>query len=179
MDVIQFISLFLYRIRYRMLWGSLIVTALVIYFTQFLPFSYTVNSSIYAGVTNASAVTEESFNFSQSTAHSTISLTLVNPKELWKSLRPPARHLSGSWRRKQRYPLPPCQALPATDKNTPKEVLALVDRESVSKTTENLFKYRKPNQGNFVFTLFSRPTSPFFSYNALSKSSSNVLATAI
>lgn len=63
MDVIQFISLFLYRIRYRMLWGSLIVTALVIYFTQFLPFSYTVNSSIYAGVTNASAVTEESFNF--------------------------------------------------------------------------------------------------------------------
>ena len=62
MDVIQFISLFLYRIRYRMLWGSLIVTALVIYFTQFLPFSYTVNSSIYAGVTNASAVTEESLS---------------------------------------------------------------------------------------------------------------------
>ena len=59
MDVIQFIPQFLYRIRYRLLWGSLIVTALVIYFTQFLPFSYTVNSNIYAGVTNASSVTEE------------------------------------------------------------------------------------------------------------------------
>ena len=59
MGVIQFIPQFLYRIRYRLLWGSLIVTALVIYFTQFLPFSYTVNSNIYAGVTNASSVTEE------------------------------------------------------------------------------------------------------------------------
>ena len=49
MDVIQFIPQFLYRIRYRLLWGSLIVTALVIYFTQFLPFSYTVNSNIDRG----------------------------------------------------------------------------------------------------------------------------------
>ena len=48
MDIVQFISQFFYRIRYWLLWGSLIVTALVIYFTQFLPFKYTVNSSIYA-----------------------------------------------------------------------------------------------------------------------------------
>ena len=57
MDVIQFIPQFLYRIRYRLLWGSLIFTALVIYYTQFLPFSDTVNSNICAGINNASSVT--------------------------------------------------------------------------------------------------------------------------
>ena len=74
MDVIQFIPQFLYRIRYRLLWGSLIVTALVIYFTQFLPFSYTVNSNIYAGVTNASSVTEERSDYFRVSLHNSIIL---------------------------------------------------------------------------------------------------------
>ena len=46
MDIIQFIAQFFYRIRYWLLWGGFIVTALVAYFTQFLPFSYTVNSNL-------------------------------------------------------------------------------------------------------------------------------------
>ena len=50
MDIVQFIAQFFYRIRYWLLWGGFIVTVLVAYFTQFLPFSYTVNSNIYAGV---------------------------------------------------------------------------------------------------------------------------------
>lgn len=49
MDILLFISQFLYRIRYWLLWGTLFVTGLVIYFTQFLPYSYTVKSSLYAG----------------------------------------------------------------------------------------------------------------------------------
>ena len=48
MDIVQFLTQFFYRIRYWLMWGSLIVTALVIYFTQFLPFNYTENSSLYA-----------------------------------------------------------------------------------------------------------------------------------
>ena len=56
MDIIQFIAQFFYRIRYWLLWGGFIVTALVAYFTQFLPFSYTVNSNIYAGVTNVTNI---------------------------------------------------------------------------------------------------------------------------
>lgn len=56
MDIARFITQFFYRIRYWLLWGSLIVTALVIYFTQFLPFNYTVDSSLYAGVTNETSI---------------------------------------------------------------------------------------------------------------------------
>ena len=63
MDIAKFISQFLYRIRYWLLWGTLLVTALVIYFTQFLPFSYTVESSLYAGVTNATSIDGSSVNY--------------------------------------------------------------------------------------------------------------------
>ena len=53
MDIAQFIANFIYRIRYWLLWGTLIITGIVIYFTQFLPFSYTVEGSLYAGVTRS------------------------------------------------------------------------------------------------------------------------------
>ena len=56
MDLIEFIAQFFYRIRYWLLWGGFIVTVLVAYFTQFLPFSYTVNSNFYAGVTNVTNI---------------------------------------------------------------------------------------------------------------------------
>ena len=63
MDIMLFISQFLYRIRYWLLWGTLFVTGLVVYFTQFLPYSYTVTSSIYAGVTNSTSLDGSSINY--------------------------------------------------------------------------------------------------------------------
>ena len=41
MDITVYISRFLYRIRYQLLFGSMLVTLLVAYFTQFLPKTYT------------------------------------------------------------------------------------------------------------------------------------------
>ena len=58
MDIIQFIAQFFYRIRYWLLWGGFIVTALVAYFTQFLPFSYTVNSNISVSYTHLTLPTK-------------------------------------------------------------------------------------------------------------------------
>ena len=46
MDITVYISRFLYRIRYQLLFGSMLVTLLVAYFTQFLPKTYTVSTSI-------------------------------------------------------------------------------------------------------------------------------------
>ena len=67
-DIMLFISQFFYRIRYWLLWGTLFVTGLVIYFTQFLPYSYTVKSSLYAGITNSTSLDGASINFSVVTA---------------------------------------------------------------------------------------------------------------
>lgn len=113
MDVIQFIPQFLYRIRYRLLWGSLIVTALVIYFTQFLPFSYTVNSNIYAGVTNASSVTEERSDYFSinSTFDNIINIGKSKGTLEKVSIRLLATCLVHGNENKD-TPLYPCQALP-------------------------------------------------------------------
>ena len=51
---------------------------------------------------------------------------------------------------------------------TPKEVLQLVDRKNVEKTTENLTAYRKEQANNFVYSMFNRPVA-FYSANALNK----------
>lgn len=47
MDITLYISRFLHRIRYQLILGTLVVTALVAYFTQFMQKKYTVSTSIY------------------------------------------------------------------------------------------------------------------------------------
>lgn len=96
MDIVQFLTQFFYRIRYWLLWGSLIVTALVIYFTQFLPFNYTVNSSLYAGITNSTNL--DGTELLNIIVPLTISSILPNPKYIGKSFHPSARHQLGPWR---------------------------------------------------------------------------------
>lgn len=170
MDIILFLSQFLYRIRYRLLWGSLLVTLLVIYFTQFLPFSYTVNSSIYVGVTNSNTVTEEGYNFFS--VNSTFD-NLINIAQSKGTLeKVSVRLLATCLVHGDEYKDTPSilakhyrQLLQVT----PKEVLTLVDKKSLEKTTENLIKYRKPTGANFVFSIFSHPKNQFFSYDDLRK----------
>ncbi len=59
MDISLFISRFLYRNRYLFLIGSSIVTLLVAYFTQFLPKTYTVETSIYTGIVSATTISTD------------------------------------------------------------------------------------------------------------------------
>ena len=56
MDISLFKSRFLYRNRYQLLFGSLIVTILVAYFTQFMPKNYTVKTAIYTGIVSGSSI---------------------------------------------------------------------------------------------------------------------------
>lgn len=169
MDIAQFISQFIYRIRYWLLWGTLFVTGLVIYFTQFLPYSYTVESSIYAGVTNSTTVDGTTVNYTviNSTFDNLINIaksrgTLENVSirllanaftygEEWKD-----NHYIQAKHYRQLLQI------------TPKEVLQLVDRKNVEKTTENLTAYRKEQANNFVYSMFNRPVA-FYSANALNK----------
>ncbi len=169
MDIAQFISQFLYRIRYWLLWGSLLVTGLVIYFTQFLPYSYTVESSLYAGVTNATTIDGTTVNFA------TINSTFDNLINIAKSrgtlekvsvrLLANALTYGEEWKDNHYIQAKHYRQLLQI---TPKEVLALVDRKDVNKTAEALFAYRKENGSNFVYSMFNRPVA-FYSANALNK----------
>ncbi|AVM52043.1 uncharacterized protein involved in exopolysaccharide biosynthesis [Bacteroides zoogleoformans] len=165
MDIVQFISQFFYRIRYWLVWGSLLVTGAVIYFTQFLPFTYTVNSQIYAGVTNETNLDGSRVVNVGSTFDNLINIAKSKSTLEKVSLRLLATNLvhGEEWNDNQYIKAKHYRQLL---RSAPKEVLSLVDRNSVEKTTENLQKYRKENGRNFVYGMFSRPV-PFYGQNAL------------
>ena len=166
MDIIQFIAQFFYRIRYWLLWGGFIVTALVAYFTQFLPFSYTVNSNIYAGVTNVTNIDGSKVENISSTFDNLINIAKSKSTLEKVSLRLLATNLvyGEEWQDNMYIQAKHYRQLL---QHTPKEVLALVDRSSLDKTTNNLMNYRKENSSNFVYSIFNRPY-PYYSYSALS-----------
>lgn len=167
MDITQFISQFLYRIRYWLLWGSLLVTGIVIYFTQFMPYSYTVESSLYAGVTNATSIDgtainsltiNSTFDNLINIARSTGTLQKVSIRLLANSLT-----YGENWKNNHYIQAKNYRELIQV---TPKEVLALVDRKDVNKTVAALTNYQKTDGNNFVYAMFNRP-GPFYSSKAL------------
>lgn len=167
MDIAQFIANFIYRIRYWLLWGTLIITGIVIYFTQFLPFSYTVEGSLYAGVTNSTSLDGSSANLISinSTFDNLVGIAKSRGTLEKVSVRLLANALTyGEEWKDTRY----IQAKNYRQllQQTPKEVLTLVDRKDVVKTAENLTNYRKENSDNFVYAMFNRPV-PFYSATAL------------
>ena len=166
MDIVQFLTQFFYRIRYWLLWGSLIVTALVIYFTQFLPFNYTVNSSLYAGITNSTNLDGTELININSTFDNIINIAKSKSTLEKVSVRLLATNLvyGDEWKDNMYIQAKHYRQLIQA---TPKEVLALVDRSSVEKTTENLTKYRKESAQNYIYSIFSTPT-PYYSYTVLS-----------
>lgn len=167
MDITQFITQFLYRIRYWLLWGTLLVTGLVVYFTQFLPYSYTVESSLYAGVTNTTSIDGSTVN--TVTVNSTFDNLINLAKSRGTLQKVSVRLLANAltygeeWKDNHYIEAKHYRQLLSI---TPKEVLALVDRKDVNKTIEALNKYKKEEGHNFVYAMFNRPTA-FYSAKAL------------
>lgn len=167
MEIARFISQFFYRIRYWLLWGSLFVTGLVIYFTQFLPFSYTVKSSIYTGVTSSTSLDGSAINYAaiNSTFDNLINIA-KSPgtlKEVSVRLLATALTYGEDWKDNQ-YIL--AKHYRQLTQATPNEVLALVDRKHLDKTIANLKAYRKEQGNNFIYAIFNRPGA-FYSAAAL------------
>ena len=167
MDSIQFISKFFYRIRYWLLWGSLFVTGLVVYFTQFLPYSYTVKSSLYAGVTNSTSLDGSSINYAaiNSTFDNLINIAKSEGTLEKVSVRLLANALTyGQPWKDTPYIL--AKHYRQLEQMVPKEVMDLVDRKDVKKTATNLATYRKESPNNFVYAIFNRPGT-FYSASTL------------
>lgn len=166
-DLALFISQFLYRIRYWLLWGTLFVTGLVVYFTQFLPYSYTVESSLYAGVTNATSMDGKTTNISviNSTFDNLVNIAKSRGTLEKVSLRLLANALTYGEEWKDNHYIQ-AKHYRQLIQITPKEVLSLIDRKDVKKTIANLEKYRKEDSHNFVYAMFNKPVQ-FYSSKAL------------
>lgn len=170
MDITLYISRFLHRIRYQLILGALVVTALVAYFTQFMQKKYTVNTSIYTGITSNTGLESESkpdwmsvnntFDNLVNLTKSKGTLETVSMKLLVLNL------INGDSSVDNKY---------ITAKNyqnlvsfVPKEVLNLIDKDSFERTISNLEKYKQSDTHNFLYKLFNGFT-PYYSYGALSQ----------
>lgn len=169
MDITLFISRFLYRIRYQIILGCLVVTALVAYFSKFLSKSYTVTTSIYTGIAYSSTLDSDQPNtvVLNNTFDNLINLTKA--KGTLENVSTNLFALSmihGDVEEDNMY----IMASNYRDllKIVPDEVLALIDKTSYENTLEKLNQYKDEDPRNFLFWLFNW-RHPYFSYKSLEK----------
>lgn len=169
MDITLYISRFNYRIRHQLVFGTLIITALVAYFSQFLEKKYTVTTSIYTGITSNTGLDDETrpdWQAVNNTYDNLVNLTKSRGTLENVSLKLLALNLM--------HGDPEIDNLYITANNykkliasVPEEILLLVDTTSLDKTV-NLFKeYKYSDSRNYLHELFNG-SSAFYSYNALS-----------
>lgn len=169
MDITLYISRFIYRIRHQLVFGTLIITALVAYFSQFLEKKYTVTTSIYTGITSNTGLNDETrpdWQAVNNTYDNLVNLTKSRGTLENVSLKLLALNLMHGG--------PEIDNLYITANNykkliasVPEEILHLVDTASLDKTV-NLFKeYKYSDSRNYLHELFNG-SSAFYSYNALS-----------
>lgn len=168
MDILLFISKFIYRIRYKLFIGTLITTLLVAYFSRFMPKTYTVNTSIYTGFASNSGIDNE-------TKTDWVQLNnsfdnLINLIRAKKTLENVSIQL---FAQNMMYGDPLIDNLNITAlsyrnllKIVPDDVKKLIDKTSLEKTIANLKQYKKEVPNNFLFDLFNQ-RNPHYSYNAL------------
>lgn len=169
MDITLYISRFIYRIRHQLVFGTLIITALVAYFSQFLEKKYTVTTSIYTGIMSNTGLNDETrpdWQAVNNTYDNLVNLTKSRGTLENVSLKLLALNLM--------HGDPEIDNLYITANNykkliasVPEEILHLVDTASLDKTV-NLFKeYKYSDSRNYLHELFNG-SSAFYSYNALS-----------
>ncbi|MBR6539033.1 MAG: hypothetical protein IKT76_04155, partial [Bacteroides sp.] len=139
----------------------------VIYFTQFLPYSYTVQSNLYTGVSSTTTLDGSTINYAaiNSTFDNLIGIakshsTLVNVSQ---RLLADSYTYGEEWNDNEYIQAKHYRQLLEI---TPPEVLELVSRDSVEVTLQNLKEYYRDDTSNFLYNLFNRPIA-FYSLRAL------------
>ena len=166
-DISLFVTEFLYRIRYKIILGSLLVTCLVAYFSRFLPEKYTVQTSIYTGIASSTGLSEDKLGYFEinNLFDNIINLTKAKGTLEKVSIRLFALNMiKGDPETDNLYMT--AESFNELLEIVPAEIKELIDTTSVEKTVENLLLYKNQLPGNFLFKLFNN-NHKHYSYNAL------------
>ena len=133
MNITLYIIRFLYRIRYQLIFGSVIVTGLVIYFSRFIPKTYTVKATIYTGIVSDTGLnSDQEKGIQKNIAIKLLAINLVHGN----------LDEDNVYIRAKNY-----QEL---IKIIPEDLLQLVDKDSEERTIDNFMKYMKNDPENFL-----------------------------
>lgn len=169
MNQVSAIFRFLFRIKYWILFGPLLVSLLVFYFTANLPKTYEANTTIYTGITSSPTV-DGSNNINWVTTNNSfdniINLTKARSTLEQVSIKLLARCLvHGDPRQDNEY---------ITSANykelrsiLPEDLILLIDTTSADQTYQNLLAYNTGRTDNFLYGLLNW-VHPYFSITALS-----------
>lgn len=169
MDITLYISRFLHRIRYQLILGSSIIAALVAYFTQFIPRTYTVDTSIYTGIASNTGLDEDKQDWQSvnNTFDNLVNLTKSRGTLEKVSLKLLALIMvNGNIKNDNLFIQ--AKTFKQLQETIPEDVKKLIDKESYEKTIEKLIQYKQEDPHNYLYKLFNGG-NPFFSYGGLSQ----------
>lgn len=169
MDITLYISRFLHRIRYQLILGSSIIAALVAYFTQFIPRTYTVDTSIYTGIASNTGLDEDKQDWQSvnNTFDNLVNLTKSRGTLEKVSLKLFALIMvNGNIKNDNLFIQ--AKTFKQLQETIPEDVKKLIDKESYEKTIEKLIQYKQEDPHNYLYKLFNGGNL-FFSYGGLSQ----------
>lgn len=158
MDILIYISHFLYRIRYKLIIGFIVAALLSIYFTDFLPKKYNVTTTIFTGITSKTTLEDPDNNTdwnASNNAHDNI-INLIQSKSTLEqiSLHLLAQHLIHGDEKKDNTYIS-ADNYKKLLKIVPSDVMALVDKSSEDRTVENFMRYKTEDPRNFIYGIFN------------------------
>ncbi len=174
MEYILYLCRFLYRIRWWLILGTLLVTILAIVLTRNLGRSYNVETTLYTGVVSGYSIENGDSRTDWAAAQNAMD-NLINIIRAESTLERVSNRLfarvmiHGDLDHDNEYiTAANFRQIYNHVKNSKhgKEILVLIDKSSEDKTVENLINYKKPHKDNYVYGLFYF-NHPHYSYNAL------------
>lgn len=170
MNITLYIIRFLYRIRYQLIFGSVIVTGLVIYFSRFIPKTYSVKTTIYTGIVSDTGLNSDQQPTNWKSVENMFDnlVKLTQEKGMQKNIAIKLLAINlvhGNPDEDNLY----IRAKNYQDlmKIIPVDLLQLVDTCSEGNTINNFMKYMKNDPENFLYGLLNNDV-PFYSYKSLS-----------
>lgn len=166
---------FLFRIRWWLLIGTIIIALASIYLTRNMRGGYDVEATLYTGVVSGYSIegsNDVNWQASQNAMDNLINIIQAESTLKRVSLRLFARVMINGEMNKDNKNVTSNSFRYTYNhvKNSKhgKELLALIDKSSEDKTVENLLKYEQPNKDNYIYGLFYYQ-HPYYSHGALKK----------
>lgn len=163
MEYILYISRFLYRIRWWLIIGTLLVTSAVyIIGKRTLRSAYNVEATLYTGAASGYSLEEGATKVDWATAQNTMDnlISIIKAESTLQrvSMRLYARSLINGNPKKDNEFITAANYnyiynhLKSSDNG--KEILALIDKSSEEKTVANFYRYLKPTKSNYIYGVF-------------------------